>query len=188
MAILGHIRIQRNPAIRTLTLIAVCAGLLGADGDSRVSEYQLKAAFIFNFAKFVTWPEDSFETKNSPFKIGVLGTDPFGKILDNTVAGKTVGKRSVQIKRSDSLSDLDDCHIIFISESKEKEMSRILKELETSNVLIVGDMNRFAENRGVIGFYSEGRKIRLAINTKAAKSQDLKISSKLLSISKIVKK
>lgn len=188
MAILRYSQIVGKSASRIFAILFICAGLMGADGGSSVSEYKLKAAFIFNFAKFVTWPDDSFESRDSTFRIGVLGTDPFGKVLDDTVAGKSVGNRSVQIKRGDTLSDLADCHILFISRSKAKETGDIIKELEKAGVLTVGDMNRFAESGGVIGFYLEERKIRLAINTKAAKSNDLKISSKLLSISKIVKK
>jgi hypothetical protein len=151
-------------------------------GEDKVpSEYVLKAAFLYNFAKFVEWPEEAFSDGQGVMSICVLGEDPFGRALES-IESKTVKGRKVMIRRSERLADLKGCHILFISRSKEKDLAQILTDLRDSNVLTVGDMADFAERGGIINFITAGKKLRFEINMEAAEQNGLKISSKLLKL------
>ena len=155
-------------------------------GSSQPSEYQIKAAFLYNFANFIDWPDGSFSDKTSPIILGVLGKDPFGRIL-NPAEGKVIKNRKLTIKRFESLEDFEVCHILFISSSEKENLKRILAKLNSFGVLTVGDTGGFTQRGGVINFFKKDNKVRLEINLDAAKDGDLKISSKLLNVAKITK-
>ena len=169
------------------TLIAglSLALLLPADASaqaSQPSEYQIKAAFLFNFAKFVEWPPESFAGETSPLVIGILGDSPFGGDLERTIQNKTINNRSIVIKQLHSLAEATNCQVLFISTSEKKRLAEIFDGLRGTSVLTVGEMDRFTEAGGMINFVAEGNKIRFQINDAAAKDAGLKISSKLLSL------
>lgn len=175
---------MRFRAIPTLGLSLVWLLPVG-DGraqESPPSEYRLKAAFLFNFAKFVEWPPEAFAEKTSPFIIGVLGQNPFGNELEQTIRGKTVNDRSLQVKEFHSVTEATNCHILFISTSEKQRLPEIFKGLRGASVLTVGETDRFTEAGGMINFVAEGNKTRFQINDAAAKGAGLKISSKLLSL------
>ena len=151
-----------------------------------VSEYEVKAAFLYNIAKFVKWPAEQSAGSDKTFIIGIYGKDPFGLILDRTIKGKTINGRNLAIKRFKRLKRIEFCHILFVSTSKEKYLKKILAVTKGWNCLTVGDSNLFAEKGGIIGFTLEKRKVRLSINIKAAEEAGLKISSNLLKIANIV--
>src|SRR5277367_4392169 len=119
------------------------------------SEYQLKAAFLFNFAKCIDWPSGSFATNQSPFLICILGADPFGDAIDQLLQGKTLAGRAVTIQRTGELSQLRHCQIIFVSISEEGHLPEILGALRGANVLLVGDSEGFAGAGGTIQFVLE---------------------------------
>jgi hypothetical protein len=146
------------------------------------SEYQLKAAFLFNFAKFVEWPEEAFSEPKAPIIIGVLGENPFGEQLEQTVRGKTINGRPFTVKELRSLPEARNCHILFISTSEKARLPAIFDSLRGASVLTVGEAENFTEAGGMINFVLEGGKIRFQVNDAAAKSAQLKISSKLLSL------
>jgi hypothetical protein len=150
-------------------------------------EYQLKAAFLFNFAQFVQWPSDSFSNAGAPFNIGILGDDPFGAALEETIQGETIDNHKLIVHRSQSLEDLEDCQLIFICKSEEAHMSEILSKLGSKPILTVSEVESFAQNGGDIDFYLSGGKVRFEINPQSAQRSGLKISSQLLSLGKIVK-
>jgi hypothetical protein len=154
----------------------------GAAQDSQPSEYQIKAAFIFNFAKFVEWPRTTLPNANSPMIIGILGDNPFRDDLEKTIKNKTVDGHPLLIKQFQSAVDATNSHILFICDSEKTQMPEILKILQGSNVLTVGEMDRFNEKGGMINFVLEGSKLRFKINNDAATRAGLKISSKLLSL------
>jgi hypothetical protein len=149
---------------------------------SAASEYQLKAAFIFNFAKFVEWPNSVLPRANSPLIIGVLGENPFGDNLEKTIKNKTVEDHPVVIKQYQSAAEAAKGHVVFISTSEKEKLAEILKSLEGSSVLTVGELDGFNDNGGMIGFVMQGSKIHFKINNEAATRAGLKISSKLLSL------
>ncbi len=152
-----------------------------APAVSAVSEYQVKAAFLLNFGKFVEWPD-----AKGDLEICVLGDDPFGSTLDETVAGRSVGKRAVKTRRIGSVSAAGGCSILFVSRSESGSVDTILSSLSGSPVLLVADLERFAKRGGMINFVESDKKIRFEINERAAKKAGLKISSQLLRLATIV--
>jgi len=150
-------------------------------------EYDLKAAFLFNFAQFVDWPPDAFPAATTPITIGVLGEDPFGASLDLLLAGETIHNRQLLVRRYQSVDQVDSCHILFISTSEASQLNHIFKVLARRSILTVGETQGFAAHAGVVGFALSKRRLRLEINTAAATAARLTISSKLLRQALIVR-
>jgi hypothetical protein len=153
-------------------------------GPSR--EYLVKAAFLYNFAKFTVWPAKTFADPSTPLRLCLLGKDPFHGALDS-LAGKTVRKRKLEIHRLANTSGLGKCHLLFVSASENKRLATILKVLRGMPVLAVGDMPDFAHSGGIINLKTVRNKVRFEINIRAAKRAHLKFSSKLLRLAEIVR-
>ncbi len=151
-------------------------------------EYRIKAAFLYNFAKFVDWPPKAFKGPSDPIVIGVLGKNPFGDSLNEAVAGKTFGGRAFQVREVADAQQAAACQIVFISSSERKRLATLFSQLGNSAVLTVGDTDNFAALGGIINFKIEGGNVRLQINTEAARKEQLHISAKLLSLAEIVDK
>jgi hypothetical protein len=151
-----------------------------------VSEYQLKAVFLFNFAQFVDWPAAAFADPHAPLVIGILGDDRFGNNLDETVRGEKVNDRPLVVERYRRLDEVGTCHILFVSPSENERLDQIVAALQGRNILTVGEASDFALRGGIIQFVTEKNKIRLDINLEAAKAASLTISSKLLRPATIV--
>jgi YfiR/HmsC-like len=150
-------------------------------------EYAIKAAFLYHFLTYIDWPEESLKDPQQPFVIGVYYEDPFGAVLDKIAETKQVEGRAIEIRRLESPDRLLECNILFVSRSVPVEMQRkVLAALENSHVLVVGETEDFIERGGSAQFFVEGNKIRFAFNTDAVSRSELKISSKLLSIAKVV--
>jgi hypothetical protein len=148
-------------------------------------EYLIKAAFLFNFAKFVEWPADSFKDDLSPINLYILGTDPFGPALD-IIKDKTVKGRPLKIKRANKVDDIEACHILFISASEKENLKQILYALRNSSTLTVSETEGFAQMGGIINFVIINKKVHFEINLDAAQRSRLKMSSQLLKLAKIV--
>jgi hypothetical protein len=171
----------------TLNWASTADAQAGDASDS--SEYLIKAGFIYNFAKFVEWPAAAFSQPDSPIVIGVLGTDPFGNVLDRIVEGKKVGSRGFLVKRykwGRDLKDLKDCKILFVSASERAHIDEILLSVKGLPILTVGEAPGFAERGGVIRFALEDNRVRFEVNVDAAHQADLNISSRLLTLAKII--
>ncbi|HEY1790805.1 MAG TPA: YfiR family protein [Verrucomicrobiae bacterium] len=167
----------------------LCAAILAgmpATASAQSKEYEIKAAFLFNFAQFVNWPSAAFAETNAPFCIGILGDDPFGAALDQTVQGENVDNRKILIERSQNIGDLKNCQMIFVSRSEKRHIGEILTGLDTRPVLTVSEVEGFAQSGGDINFFLAGTKVRFEINAGATQSDGLKVSSQLLSLGKIV--
>jgi hypothetical protein len=158
---------------------------VGATAD--VKEYEIKAAFIYNFAKFVEWPEDAFGRADAPIVIGIVGKDPFGKMIDQAVEGRRANGRPVEIKRVNWGAEVKTCHILFVSSSESGKMGQLSELIKNAPVLTIGETAGFASRGGIVNFTEEGGKVRFEINVDAAKRARLTISSKLLSLAKVVK-
>jgi hypothetical protein len=158
------------------------AALSGRAQGTQPSEYQLKAAFLYHFAQLVNWPPEAFAQTNSPIVIGVLGENPFGKQLEESVRGKSVNGHPLAVKEVQTLGEVTTCHILFISASEKKRLSEILSAAREKSVLTVSETDNFTETGGMINFILDGTKIRFQINNAAAKAAGLKISSKLLTL------
>jgi hypothetical protein len=153
-----------------------------------VDEYRIKAAFLYNFAKFVEWPAQAFKSPSDPIVIGVVGKNPFGNALSEAVAGKTWGGRAFQVREVVDAPQAASCQIVFISASERKRLRLLLNWIRNSAVLTVGETDNFASEGGIINFKIDAGTVRLQINVEAARKQELHISAKLLSLAEIVEK
>jgi hypothetical protein len=149
-------------------------------------EYQVKAAFLLNFTKFVEWPPVAFDGADSPIAICVLGSDPFGSSLDQIVAEEVVSGRKVVVRRIKRPPQAKLCQALFIS-MPEKEVLNILSSLGPG-VLTIGEGESFVRDGGMIAFVVENHRVRFGINETAAETAGLKLSSKLLSVARSVEK
>jgi len=166
-----------------ITVVVLCAAASRAESP-QPGEYQVKAAFLYNFAKFVEWPARALPSTSPSMTLCVLGDDPFDRDLEQTVQGKTVGGRELVIKRFKVMQELTACHILFISASESRRLPQILAGLKGSHVFTVGDTEQFTELGGMINFVVQENKIRFEINVDAAERAALRLSSKLLKLAK----
>ncbi len=176
--------IGRLSLLIALTVLFLLPGRIGAQ---EANEYEVKAAFLYNFARFVEWPDNVSPDPNGPLVIAILGRDPFGGEIDRAIEGKTVNGRRLVIKRFSSLETYEQCHILFVSSSERGNLPRILAAVRTNSVLTVSETDRFAQIGGIINFITIENRIRFEINQAAAERVGLKISSKLLSLGRVVR-
>jgi hypothetical protein len=171
-----------------LVTVAVLASLLvpWARGEE-VEEYQVKAAFLYNFAKFVEWPSQAFKSPMDPIAVCVLGHNPFGHALEELIRGKSVEGRGLAFRQVADAQEARTCQILFISSSEVKRFRSLYADLKTAGILTVGEAQGFATGGGVINFKLDGGHVRFEINLDAAEHEQLHISSKLLSLAQIVK-
>src|ERR1700730_17938488 len=170
-----------------IALACLClAAPVRTKAQESLPEYQVKAAYLFNFLKFVEYPEDAFADPLAPIVIGVVGEDPFGAALAQVVTGKTVQGRDLVIRTYRTGEDLRGAHILFISPPEKKRLPAILSSLRDSSVLTVADTEGFLEAGGMIQFVYEDKRVRFAINVDATSRAKLKMSSKLLSLARVV--
>lgn len=150
-------------------------------------EYQIKAAFLFNFTQFVDWPEASLPEDTTPIVIGILGKDPFGSYLEETVRNEKIKNHPLVVQRFQTVADITTCHILYITvKDKKDDLRKIFNALQSKNILTVGDANNFARQGGMVRFYTEDNRIRIRINLNAVKDTELIISSKLLKLADII--
>src|SRR5258708_21992091 len=160
-----------------------------AQDSSESSEYLIKAGFIFNFAKFVEWPPTTFAQPDSPIVIGILGTDPFGTIIDHIVQDKKIGGRGFVVKRLKwraEAKDLRECKILFVGASERAHIDELVQIVKFLPILTVGETPGFAEHGGVIRFVLEDNRVRFEVNVDAARQGGLTISSRLLTLARII--
>lgn len=149
-------------------------------------EYQVKAAFLLNFTKFVEWPQSAFASPDAPLEVCILGEDPFGDFLDRLVSGEIVGGRKVATLRIKRTPPPKACAVLFIGRRDQDTLKR-LSDLGPG-VLTVGEGESFLREGGMIAFVIENRRVRFVINQAAAEHAGLKLSSRLLSVAKSVEK
>jgi hypothetical protein len=147
------------------------------------SEYQVKAAYLYGFGRFVDWPPSAPANAGRAFSVCVLGTDPFGRALDEVTANAVMKDKPVQIRRIASAEAAADCHTVFVSAVDDIRLGRILEVLAGSPVLTVSDAPQFAQRGGVVGFLLEGNRVRFTVNLGAARRAGLVLNSELLRVS-----
>lgn len=186
MAVLSRSTVLLRIFLVLLMPLISLSGLPSASAQAS-REYALKAVFLLNFTRFVEWPASAFPQTNSPIVIGVLGSDPFGRALDDVVKGEVVEGHPVIVERYQSTAELKPCQILFISMSEQSRWPEVRDALKGQPVLTVSEMENFARVGGMIRLYkSSQNKIRLRVNLDAVKAEHLKISSKLLNVSEVV--
>ena len=174
-------------AFRLVTV--VLAGMLLAPvvDAQMIDEYQVKAAFLYNFAKFVEWPSESFKTSRDAIRICVLGHNPFGSFLEEAIHGKSIEGRTFAFRQVSNAEEATGCQILFVGSSDGKRFRSLAQSLKSAGILTVGETQGFASNGGVINFKLEDGRVRFEINVDAAEHAQLHISSKLLGLAQIVK-
>ncbi len=182
-------RLQRRRhgagAISPLLLLLVLLSLFGTPvscaQQPHPTESQVKAAYLYNFGKFVTWPGANAGSGES-FDICVLGKDPFGAILDSTVAGGNIGEKHVTARKISSLQESEHCRIVFISSSEQARLKAILAAAKAGGTLTVSDIPHFADKGGMIEFVPQENRIRFEVNLPATEEAGLTLSSELLKV------
>jgi len=192
----AHPRKALRRALRCVSLLLPIASCVLLSGfylraqaqQPKANEFQVKAAYLYNFGRFVEWPDQSTPGKSDAFEICVLGADPFGPTLDATLSRETIAGKSVTAKRISKPQEIDSCRILFISSSEQGHLKEVLMALDKASVLTVSDIPRFSERGGMIGFILDGDRIRFDVNLASAQDARLTLSSELLKVAMNVRK
>jgi hypothetical protein len=173
--------------VARLKPVLVVGAMFAASLSGQVDEYSVKAFFLYNFARYVDWPAESFKGPGDPITICILGQNPFGGALDQATTGKAVGGRPFVVRQIADIERPCRCQILFVNASDRKRVRATTADLKETGVLTVGETPGFAADGGVINFTREDGKVRFEINVEAAGREHLHISSKLLNLAHIVR-
>jgi hypothetical protein len=180
-------RALRRPVTTTLASIAALVLAYMCAGQTPVTaEHELKVAFLFHFAQFVEWPEETFKDANSPLTYCTIGDDPFHGALDASLNGKTIGARPFRVLHFKRPPEIQGCQVLFVGAEEKRLLPAILEGVRENSVLTVGESEHFVQDGGMIGFLLEENKIRFDVNLEATQKAKLKISSRLLALAKRV--
>ena len=180
--------LSRGCRLAALGVILVQANAMGAgDQQQLVDEYQVKAMFLYNFAKFVEWPNRPLGAKQA-VTICVIGHDPFGHWLQDTVKGQVLDGRPFVVRHIFNTREAGGCRMLFIASSEEKRLPSLIAEVKSKNILTVAESDRASELGVMITFILEGGRVHFEINPQAAECEKLRISSRLLNLARIVKR
>ena len=168
--------------------MALLALLLFAGGPQKeLSEYELKAGFLYNFAKYVDWPEDAFDNPSAPFVVGIVGRDPFGEALARALRGKQLEGRSFRIERFGTPADIGRCHVLFVPRAEAARTAEVLKAVEGKPVLTVGEDGAFPRAGGMVAVLVKNERAALEINREASERAGLVLDARLLRVATLVK-
>ncbi|MBT4099153.1 MAG: YfiR family protein [Gemmatimonadetes bacterium] len=164
--------------------LCLCLLLLphGLWAQGTPTEFDVKAVFLYNFARFAEWPKETVDS--SQLTICVLGDAPFGNAFDEVV-GRTVRKQTIAVNMATSVAAIDSCHLLFVTDSEQPRWQQILAEAGKRSVLTVGEGEAFVQAGGAIGFVIRKKKVRFLINPAAAEKAGIRISSRLLRVAEI---
>jgi len=168
-----------------LLILLGCLASSQAANDAP-SDYEVKAAFLGKFADFIEWPAEAFTNSHGRFVIGILGKDPFGSLLERVFRDQQIQGRPLEIRRIAADGEATGCHIVFISSAVRPQYGVVVRRIQRAGLLTVGDGEGFCRAGGLIGFYKAGPKVQFAINVSRARVADLKISSRLLALSRVI--
>lgn len=185
MSIILHIRqMWRQMVIFTLMMVII---LTKAHGYSAAEEYEIKAAFLYNLGNYLRFPETALSEDNveQEFFICILGRDPFQQNIDTAAEDEKIQGHPVKIKRLQRIQEAEGCHLLFISDSERSRLKNLFQTLAHRPILTVGDMDDFIEQGGMLKFYNDNNKIRLALDLEKVRAVDIKPSANLLKIVKL---
>lgn len=179
---------MQRPVIRAAVLLGLYLAALACAQrmDAQPSEYEVKAAYLLNFARFVEWPQTAFATAESPLTICILGDDPFGPTLDRVLENETVDGHRLIVQRLRKSPAPKACQVLYLAPT-ESEPAKILRALDRE-VLTVGESDSFLNAGGMLAFVMEGHRVRFSVNLPAANRAEVKLSSKLLNVARTVLK
>jgi hypothetical protein len=172
----------------TVPLACALVGLLAQAAAASSLEYRVKAAFLYNFVKFIDWPPQAFPDAETPYSLCVLGHDPFNEDLDATADGQMVQGRKLVVHRLSESKGLSTCHILFVAASERERFRSILQAVGDAPVLTVGEDEEFTRLGGCMRFFLSENKVRFEINLPATERAHLKLSAKLLSLARVIGK
>ena len=178
-------RPPRVASLLALASLAFLATASRADGPSR--EYQVKAAFLYNFVQFIEWPEQAFANAQSPIVITVVGENPFGGAIELVTRGKLVRGREIVVRYAPNTAAATGSHVLFIAAAPNRPPAQAVKDAAGPGRLTVSDADGFVAGGGCVQFYAEENRLRFSINTSAAARAGLKVSAKLLQLAKVYK-
>jgi hypothetical protein len=179
----------RQRLLIVFLVVVVTAGLFclsGAAQSGQPGEYGVKAAFLFNFTKFVAWPDDSFRDRRSPIVLGIIGEDPFDADTEHFVVAQMAQGRPIALRKYRFGDNLRSCHLLFISASERQHVAQILATLQDASVLTVSDIDGFAEAGGVMQFVMQDNRVHFVVNLDAATQGKLRVSAKLLALARVI--
>jgi len=183
----GRLKFERRLDLILCLVLALVFIPETALAQESAGEYELKAAMLYNLTRFVEWPAAAYADAQSPTVLCILGRDPFGDSLTSIASSQSAGGRAVQVRRISGSKEIRGCHVVYISSSERKNIAQILATLKGTSVLTVGEMAQFAARGGMIQFSLEEKQVRFEVNLEAASESDLKISSRLLVLARVVK-
>ena len=190
VAVLGYAVLAwglgRPVAASTLAEQGTSSGLAARLEADRTKEYRVKAALLFNFIKYTTWPKSAFDKASDPIKVLVVGVDPFGDVLEKTFEGKTLHGRSIAIERSKELPKELKAHLVFAGELDATNLPKLIAATREKPVLLVGDRPDFAAQGAYLNFYEEGGKVRFEVNLSRKSDTKLELSAELLKLARVV--
>lgn len=166
--------------------LIACSAFLVASQRADNREYQIKAAFLFNFTQFVEWPANALPETKTPLVIGILGENPFGSYLQEIITGEQVNGHPLIVQQYKDAEEIKACHVIFINLTEKNKLEQVIASLKGRSILTVSDDNDFIKQGGMIRFIKKDNKIQFQINPESAKEADLIVSSKLLRLAEIV--
>ncbi len=161
-------------------ILSLCLGLVSAHASIR-SEYEVKAAFLYNFTRFVSWPHTQTENTSEPLEVCIFGDDPFEDLLDPLRDRKSQGK-DIELLYPDNTESLAGCDVLYIGQSQSRDLGKLLELAQLNGILTVSDLPDFVRNGGMIGYLKQGNVIRFEISLKAAEEAGLTINSRLLEL------
>ena len=176
---------SRRTLLPVALMLFLCLFVPRAHGQSR--EYQLKAAFVFNFAQFTDFPTNAFPSTNSPLVIAVLGENPFGDTLQKLVEGERIAGHPVEVRQCERVSETEGAHVLFLARSAWPSWREVARRVAGKPMLTVCEMETFTREGGMIRLFTAGNKIQFNINPTAAQKAGLNLSSKLLRLATIVR-
>ena len=178
----GYLRLL----VTVVILLISCHDVVAQGRKS--TEYDVKAAYLYNFGKFIRWPASLLPASHDTFAICVLGKNPFGEALDRTVKGESIEGKRLEVRYLGGVSEMGGCRIVFLSNSEERRVDAVLAEVGKRPILTVSDIPDFVDRGGDIEFVEVGDKIRFKVNLGAAEKAGLSLSSELLKVAVAVKR
>lgn len=163
-------------------MLCLAGGRAAAQRPPAPREYEVKAAYLLNFTRYVEWPAVAFASPDSPLVIGVLGPNPFGPVLERTLAGRTVRGRRIELRLLEAAADVEGCHAVFMAWEEYRLDPALIERLARPGLLTVGEREEFVERGGVLGFVLVNQTVRFAVNRGAAERAGLRVSSRLLAL------
>ena len=178
-----HLKTMKRLYINSLLIFGIFFSSAQTTGDH---EYQIKAAFLFNFTQFVEWPVDALPETKAPLVIGILGENPFSTYLEEIISGEQVNGHPLVVQQYKNVEEIKTCHILFINLAETDKPEQAITILKARSILTVSDRNNFIKEGGMIRFIRKNNKIQIQINPEPAKEANLIISSKLLRVAEVV--